>query len=187
MSRPLAAFQRLVNAPRISGIWTALKRPLLLAFLAGCMVSLVTSQRLTLRLVAGGTINACIILLAQIAVLAAVFRRNRTISFSQSIDIFFAGFGPWSLWMICFSTVWAFASVDDAFLWAGPRTILFSAGFVALWSAYIDFCFFRSVLHRTPARAAWDLLLQRAISWIIAILIFGAGPLVPELKRILAR
>lgn len=184
MLHPASAYSCLIRLPGGKGIWSVLRRPLFVAFLLGCMVSLVTSQRFTLRHVSGGAMSGCFILLGQIVALAIVCGRNRTIAFSQAIDLFFAGYGPWLLWILCFSAVWAFASPEQAFVWLGLRTILLSASLVALWSGYIDFYFFKRVLHRTSARAAWDLLRQRAISWSLAILIFGGGPLWPEIIRI---
>lgn len=187
MLRPAATYQCLMRLAAGKGNRNVLGRPLFVAFLLGCMVSLAASQRLTLRHVAGGTITGCFIILGQIVALAVVFWSNPIISFSRAIDLFFAGYGPWSLWILCFSAVWAFASPWQAFVWAGLRMILLSAGFIALWSGYIDFCFFERVLHRTPARAAWDLLRQRAISWSISILIFGGGPLWSEITRIFGK
>jgi hypothetical protein len=184
MLHPTTAWQRLLQSPEKTGAWQAVRRPLFFAFLLGCMVSLVASRQLTLRHIVGGTISGCIIVLGQILALAIVYRRCQAISFSRALDLFFIGYGPWSLWILCFSSAWAFASPVNAFVWAGQRAILISAIVPAVWSGYIDFCFMKSVLHRSPRRAAWDLFLQRAISWTISILIFGAGAVAPEAIRI---
>jgi hypothetical protein len=151
------------------------------------MVSLIASQRLTFRHVAGGAISASCILVGQIAALAVLCGRERGLSFWRAIDLFFMGYGPWSLWILGVSAIWAFASPMQAFVWAGIRTILPTAGFAALWSGYIDFCFFRQVLHRRPGRSARDVLAMWAISWSIAIVIFGGGPLASESTRIFGR
>jgi hypothetical protein len=185
--RPAAAYQRLLQSPEPAGAWQAVRRPLFFAFLLGCMVSLVTSRELTLRHVLAGTISGCIILLGQILAIAVIYRGGRNISFSRSLDLFFLGYGPWSLWILCFSAVWAFASPLTAFAWVGQRTILISALVPALWSGYIDFCFMKTVLHRSTGRAAWSLFLQRVISWTITILIFGGGAVAPEAVRIFGR
>ena len=192
MFHPSLAYEWLAEQPAVPGKWTALRRPLFFAFLLGCMVSLVASQRLTLRHVIGGAVSGACILLAQIFGLAIVRPRevrprDGTISLSRSIDLFFAGYGPWIMWILAFSTVWAFASTLHAFRWAGSRTIVTSFTLAALWSAYIDLCFFKRVFHRAPRRAVWDLLLQRVISWTLAILIFGEAPLLPEIIRRLGR
>jgi hypothetical protein len=44
-----------------------------------------------------------------------------------------------------------------------------------IWSAYTDYCFFRSVLRRSPARAARELALHRLVSWILTMAVIG-GP-----------
>jgi hypothetical protein len=187
MLHPTTAWQRLLQSPEKAGAWQAVRRPLFFAFLLGCMVSLVASRELTLRHIVGGTISGCIIVLGQILAFAVVCRRGGTTSFTQALDLFFMGYGPWPLWILCFSAVWAFASPVTAFVWAGQRAILISALVPALWCGYIDFCFMKSVLYRSSGRAAWDLFLQRAISWTISIMIFGAGAVVPEAVRIFSR
>jgi hypothetical protein len=187
MLRPAAAYEKLARLPPTEAIGGALRRLLFVAFLLGCMVSLIASQRLTLRHVAGGAISASCILVGQIAALTVVCGRQRVLSFSRAIDLFFMGYGPWSLWILGFSAVWAFASPMQAFVWAGLRTILPTASLVALWSGYIDFCFFQHVLQRRPGRSAWDVLLLWAISCSISIAIFGGGPLWSECTRIFSR
>jgi len=104
-------------------------------------------------------------------------------SFSRSVDLFFTGFGPWLLWLLSFAAIWSFASPVNAFRWSGPRWDLYVVGALALWSGYIDFCFFRYVFQTTPQRAARCLLMQRAISWTLAVIIFGGGPLRSEIVR----
>jgi hypothetical protein len=187
MFRPAATFEWLAALPRAKESWDALRRPLLMAFWFGCMISLVTSQRLTMRHVAGGTIHASVLLLAQIAALAIVSGRDRRFSFSQTIDIFFAGYGPWILWIIWFSSVWAFTSTKHADTFAGPGSILPAAGLVALWSCYINFRFFERVLRRSRTRAMWDVVRLAVMCWIACILIFGYGVMWSELMRLLGR
>jgi hypothetical protein len=187
MLQPAAAYKWLVGLPAGKGRWIALKRPLFVAFLLGCMISLVTSQSLALRVVADAAINASFILLAQIVALAVVRGRERTVLFSRAIDLFFAGYGPWALWILVYSALWAFASPLHASTWAGSRAMLSAAVPVALWSGYIDYCFFRFVLQRSPERAVRALLLQWLISWSLTIWIFGGGPLWSEHMRMLGK
>jgi hypothetical protein len=190
MVRPAAAYRYLAGAeghPADDARWSALRRPMFVAFVLGCMVSLVTSQRLTLRHVADGTINASLILLGQIAALAVLRGRERTLSFSRAIDLYFMGYGPWLLWILGFSAAWSFASPVQAFASGGMRTILPAACVAAIWSGYIDFCFFERVLQRSAARAAWDLMRLGVISWSVSIVIFGGGPLWSEHMRMLGR
>jgi hypothetical protein len=187
MLQPAAAYKWLAGLAAGRGKWIALRRPLFIAFLLGCMISLLTSQSLALRLVADGAINASFILLGQIFALAVVRGRERTVPFSRAIDLFFAGYGPWSLWILVYSALWAFASPLQASTWAGSRAMFWAAAPVALWSGYVDYCFFRCVLQRSPERAARALLLQWAISWSLTIWIFGGGPLWSEHMRMAGR
>ena len=186
MLRPAAAYQELAKLPDAPSNWLAVRRPLLFAFVLGCTVSFAASGRLTLRLVAPATIYAALIAVIEVLALAAVRARvssKTSPSFSISLDLFFTGFGPWLLWLLSFAATWAFASPVDAFRWTGPRWDLYVVGPLALWSGYIDFCFFRYVFHTTRWSAARDLLFQRGISWTLAAIIFGGGSLWSEIVR----
>jgi len=186
MLRPSASYKRLLDQPE-PGKWSTFRRPLFVAFLAGCMFSLVASRQLTMRHVADGTINGILLLVGQIVALALT-HRGTYISFSRTIDLFFAGFGPWLVWMLGMGAVWAFMPPIRAFVWAGGKpAILTSVCLVTMWSGYIDFQFFRQVLGRTPGRAAWDLLQHRLIAWTIFLFIFGAGSLVPGAMEIFGK
>jgi hypothetical protein len=55
MLHPAAAFRKLAQQRSDGGRWLALRRPLLVAFVFGCTMSLITSRRLTLRLVCVAT------------------------------------------------------------------------------------------------------------------------------------
>ena len=187
MLRPAASYQELSRLPVVSSKWLAVRRPLLFAFVLGCTVSFAASGRLTLRLVVPATIYAAFVAIIEVVALMAV--RPRTLSkatsqsFCRSVDLFFSGFGPWLLWLLSFAAVWTFAAPVNAFRWAGPHWDLYVVGALALWSGYIDFCFFRYVFQTTPQRAARCLLMQRAISWTLAVIIFGGGPLRSEIVR----
>jgi hypothetical protein len=186
MLRPSAGYKLLLHQPEAAK-WSSFRRPLFVAFLAGCMFSLVASRQLTMRQVADGTINGSFLLVGQIVALALT-RRGSYISFSRAIDLFFAGFGPWLVWMLGISTVWAFMPPIRALVWAGGKpAILTSVCLVMMWSGYIDFQFFRQVLGRTPGRAAWDLLQHRLIAWAIFLFIFGAGSLAPGAEEIFGK
>lgn len=187
MLRPASAYQELAALPDVGGKWRAVRRPLFFAFIIGCGISLVTSQRLSLRLVADGFINVSILLLGQTGVLALVLGRKRTISFSRAVDLFFAGYGLWLLWFVCYSALWAFAPPLEASTWAASRAMFLAAVPVAIWSAYIDYCFFRRVIQWTPENIVRPLLLQWLLSWSLSIFIFGGGPLWSEHMRMFGR
>lgn len=182
MFHPAAAYQQLAEAPAAPGAWLAVRRPLLFAFVLGCAVSMTASGRLTLRLVVPTTAYGLLMALVEVLSLAVV-REKTAMPFSRSLDLFFTGFGPWLLWLLPFATIWAFASPFDAYRWTGPEWDGYVAAAIAIWSAYIDFCFFRYVFRVPTRRAAANLVVQRAFSWTLAALIFGGGSLWSELVR----
>jgi hypothetical protein len=159
-------------------MWLAIRRPLFLAFLIGCTISLVTSPGLTLRLAGGATVCWSFVPIAGIAALIAVRRRNRDgLPLARTIDLYFTGQGPSALWLIGLSAIWSFLPPARAFAFSTPFWLYGAASVAIVWSAWIDFCFFRLVLGR-----GWGgLLLQRLISWSLVILIFGAPSIPPEI------
>lgn len=187
MLRPSAAYAWLADSSASKEKWILARRPFFMALLIGCMVSLVTSQRLTLRHVVGGAVSGSLLLAWQITALAIVCGRERRKSFSRTVDCFFAGYGPWTLWILAFSTVWAFLSSPHAFVFGGAGSILPTAGIVAFWSLYIHFRFFERVMQRSRSAAAWDVMRLWAMCWSVFILNFGWGALWPEFLRITGR
>lgn len=187
MLRPARVYQELARLSAVPSKWQAVRRPLLFAFVLGCTVSFAAYGRLTLRLVVPATIYAALVAVIEVVALMAVRPRALTTttsqSFSRYVDLFFTGFCSWLLWLLSFAAIWTFASPVNAFRWAGPHWDLYVVGALALWSGYIDFCFFRYVFQTTPQRAARCLLMQRAISWTLAVIIFGGGPLRSEIVR----
>jgi hypothetical protein len=182
MRNPAAAYRLLVSEPLVGGIWLALKRPLFVAFVLSCTMSLLTAASLTLRLVGPATIYWSFVPLVEAGALAAVCWSGRgTLSFARAIDLFFTGHGPWSLWLIGLSAIWCFFSPAKALSVTSAVWLYGATAIVIAWSAYIDFCFFRSVFGRSRARASRDLLLQRSISWGLIIAIFGGPAILPEI------
>ena len=158
--------------------WLALRKPLFLAFFLGCTASFLTVRTLTVRLVVPGMIYWSFVPLIEIAALAAVCRSDRqNVSFPYLIDSFFSGYRPWFLWLAGMCAIWSLLSPAAKSLDWTISTVWLFCGVAAavVWSAHVDFRFFRSVLRRSPARAARELVLQRLISWSLIMLIIG-GP-----------
>ena len=152
--------------------WTALRRPLLVAFVLGCAVSLMTSGRLTLRLVAPATLYWTFIPLCEIGSLAVV-ARGRKMPFARLIDTYFESHTAWLLWVVGFAAVWVFVPPGTAYHWFDDNRLRYgSAALVFAWSAWLDFRFFRRILDRTPGRAARDLTIQRLLAWAVGFAIF---------------
>ncbi|MBZ5577004.1 MAG: hypothetical protein LAP40_10640 [Acidobacteriia bacterium] len=184
MLHPGAAFSDRSRLTASGAVWTLLRRPLFLALVLGCTVSLITAQSLTLRLVTSGAVTWSFVPVLEGAALAVVWGfGNRATSLSRTIDLSFTGHGPWFLWLIAFGAFWSsrpqpHLSGRTAWCW------LAAAAVVLAWSGYIDFCFHRCALQRGAARAIRDILLQRTLCWIPAILIFGYGSLWPDLVEL---
>jgi hypothetical protein len=111
-----------------------------------------------------------------------LLRRPALVAFILGCTVSLLGHGPWSLWLLGLGVIWSFLPATSVFV---PTTMwLLGAGvMVVVWSAYIDFCFFRFVLGRNRARAGRDLLVQRLMSWALIVLIFGAPGIGPEVAR----
>lgn len=166
--RPATAYQRLA---KVEGE-AAWKRPLLFAFVLGCVVSLATSGRLTLRLVLPATLYASLIPLVEIAVLCLLLRGRAQVSLRRAVDMFFMGHAAWCVWLIAVGGIFAFTHPLRAFVWTGAPRGWITLALVVIWSAYTDYCFFRCI---TPQRAGRNLLVQRAFCWSVGLAIFGGG------------
>jgi len=153
-----------------------LRRPLLSLVVIACSVSLMTSGRLTLRIVAPAMVYWSFIPLLEIASLAIVCRgRASELSFAGKVERFFRNDWPPLLWLLLFAAIWAFLPTRAVIPWWSQRWLEFlTAGVALAWSARLDYAFFRHDLKRTPRDALVQLLSQRLLSWIPAILIFVA-------------
>ena len=179
---PSAAFRQLTREQ--GGGWrVAVRRPLLLLFVMGCVVSFQASGRLTARLILDGAVSFAFIPAFELASLAIVYRRRRhPISFACAVDLFFAANVPWLAWMLAFVMLRSMQTPRQATaLWPPLWSALeLSVLAVAAWSLYIDLQFFREVLPRSDRRSARDLLLQRSIGWTSALVYFFGLAAWPE-------
>src|SRR5262245_27299800 len=88
MVRPATAYSRLAKLPAPRAAWTALRRPLRMAFVLGCAMSLMTEGSITLRLALPAALCWSFIPLVQIACLAISHRRARPeVSLGRAIDL----------------------------------------------------------------------------------------------------
>src|SRR5262249_15678295 len=143
----------------------------------GCSVSLFASATLNARIIISATVYWGVLPFVQlVSIIAVCWTDRRHISLARTIDTFFAGYAPWFIYLIGLAVIWSFLMPSDKPLVSTISAACLYAGalIAALWSAYIDFCFFRFALQRTPVKAARDLLLQRLLSWGVIVLILGA-------------
>jgi hypothetical protein len=164
------------------------RRPLLLAFLLGCGVSMLASGRLTLRLIVDGTLSFAFVPLCELVAYAVVYRLQRGTRsiahpasasanvtadkeaghYAQAADRYFAGNTPWLWWLVALMAAAAILPVRTTDLL--PLVLMTSVIPIAL-SVRSDWRFFRRD-GRTRARAAADVVLQRAIAWSLATAYF---------------
>ena len=160
------------SGPRATaGASQLLRRPLLVAFVLGCAVSVLASGRFTLRLIVDGTLSMAFVPACQMLGLAAVFPFRQTpVSFAHAVDRFFAGSTIWLAWMFAFMVLGAVLPVTDQAHLDGP--FLMSSMLPILWSVAVDRRFFAGVMGRTGWRAALDISIERLVAWLAALLYF---------------
>jgi len=174
---PSEAFRDLPRDGR--GMTLLLRRPLLFAMFFGFAVSALASGTFTLRLILDGAISFAFVPVIHIGALAIVCRLTPCdrVSFARAVDLFFTGNGAWLLWTIVVTAIGAVIPPRQM----GPWLLPLLAGFLLplVWSLWIDFRFFRSVMNRSVGGALRDLALQRAIAWIAATIYFAGNSMVP--------
>jgi len=177
MLQPARTFKELADRrddPHRSGWWTTCRRPLFIALVLSCMVSLLASGALTLRFVPSAFVYWASIPFVEALALVVVLRRRRArLTLPVAIDLFFAGHGPWTALLIAIGATLSLLPPQAGWtlllrLWV-PIAIA-----VILWSAYIDFCFFRSVTGASRASATRTVALLRVLTWTAVIAIFAA-------------
>jgi hypothetical protein len=146
------------------------RRPLLLAFLLGCGVSLLASGRFTVRLIADGIVSFAFVPLCELVAFAIIYRLQRgTRPFAQAVDRYFAGNSPWLWWLVALMAATAFLPARRLGSILAP--ILFTSPIPIAMSVRFDWRLFRSD-GRTPRQATGDILLQRGIAWSLATAYF---------------
>ena len=182
---PVAAFRKLA-ADSKSGAWVLVRRPLLLAFVLGCAVSVLASGRMSARLIADGSLSFAFVPVIELAAVAVVFATGqRPLPFARSVDLFFTGNAPWLLWLIALMTLGSLQTPRQTAALSIPPAAWIALGSlvpVVAWSAWIDFRFFREVLLETPRRAFRDVLLFRLIAWPCALFYFLGYAIGPEVR-----
>jgi hypothetical protein len=181
MFAPRATLARMASAHPASRSWPW-RRPLILALFIGATMSLIATRVLTARLVFSEALGWLFVPILQAMSLALVWwPHRRRLPFARALDLFFASNGPWLLWLLGLGAVTAFAPSLQAYKWPDSAALpmLSIAAVAALWSAYIDYCFFRLAFDHTPRRAAQTLVIQRAFVWVFCMLYAFWFPLLP--------
>jgi len=156
------------------------RRPLLLLFFLGCLLSLAVSGRFSARLVADGMASFAFIPVFEAASLALVWRWNgRRIPLADAVDRFGEGDRPGlALLLATIAARVAVSPLQAASLSRWSFWLLLAlAGAAAVQAARIDLAFFRSTL--APARPVRALVVQRLVGWTCAAAYFVGLAAIP--------
>jgi len=141
------------------------RRPLLIAFMLGCGVSLLASGRFTLRLILDGTLSFAFVPLCQLAAFAVVHRlQHSRLPFRVAADRYFAN-TPWLWWMV--GLLIAGAILPAVRVGSVLPLVLITAPVPIALSVRADWRLFRAD-GRSRGQAATDIALERAIAWSLA-------------------
>lgn len=152
----------------------------------GCLVSVLASGRFTMRLFTDGLISFAFVPITQLMALVVAWRvgSRPSLPFRKAVDEFFGGFWPWLTWITILSAVFGMVAPRASAVLVRPAIYL--TLLPLLWSLRVDFQFFRDVKARAPRAALLDLLIQRAISWGVALTYFFGIAVRPEIPWVLS-
>jgi hypothetical protein len=176
---PARAFEELAARRDSAGVWTMLRRPLFLAFVIGCVSSILTSGALNARLMWSVPIYWSFVPITEIAALLVVTAaRRHMVSRASAVDGYFTGHAAWTLFLLAIGLT--LSSVPVHIGWRLIITAVLGAGLIVLlWSAYTDYWFFRTFFEATHRRAIRDTALMRLVTWPIVFIIFAVPVLTP--------
>jgi hypothetical protein len=176
MMKPRSAYEWLAARPPRPGLGRLLRRPALAVLVNGGAITLTSTGSasalaLVTTTIAWSFVPALQLMIA--AVLIALHRRPG-LRLSAALDLFFAGQGPWLLWMLGVAAAALVAPRLGGHTIPRLSYILMFALVPLVWTWVIIFAFCRVVLALGRRRAlGWTLLYQAAI-WGITYL-YAAG------------
>jgi hypothetical protein len=144
---------------------SVLRKPAIVAFALGCVVSALAAGRFHVWLIVDGALSFAFVPVIELIAFAVVSRvgARRRMPFARAVDLYFVGFAPWLVWFVVLAAVGGVVSPREVGPWFMPS--VFACVFPLMWAARLDFLFFREVMQRSGADAVRDLVLHRAISW----------------------
>lgn len=180
--RPAATFSDLARARHAhtaGGFWIAARRPLFLTIVLASVISLIGASVPTFRLAAPTAVYWAFVPLVEVLALAVVVRHRRGArSLGALVDVFFAGYAAWTLFLLMLGGVLAIAPPEHWWFLI-MRPVLIALILVVGWSAYVDVCFFRHVCGASRRRAIGDAALYRLITWTLIFWVFAVPSATP--------
>jgi hypothetical protein len=159
---------------------SALRRPLFIALLLGCVTSIVATGVLTLRIALPASVYWGIVPAIELGALMLVLTPvRRRINVSRAVDTFFAGHGAWTIFLLWLAAAISFRPPELIWGLITGWALVAMVGVLA-WSAYVDFCFFRHAIGRSRAESARDVVVTRLITWSLVFGIFAVPNLSPR-------
>ena len=144
---------------------------MLLLFVLGCGLSAATTGRFTIRLIVDGMLSFAFVPAITIALLAVIGRPSPgRLSFARAIDVFFAGYTGWLLWIVAAAAMTLLVPPRDLGPWLIPLEV--SLLLPVSWGLIVDFHFFREVAGRSAAWSAAAVLAHRVIGWTAFVAYF---------------
>ena len=171
--RPARAFEAIAAHANERGPWVMIRRPLFVAFVFGCIASIVTNGAATARLVLSVPLYWSFVPITEIvALLIVTATRSDAVARSTAVDLYFTGHSAWTLFILALGL--ALSSAPGSLLWQLLTTVVLVVLVLVLgWSAYTDYWFFRNVFAASPRRAIRDTAFVRLITWPIVFFVFA--------------
>jgi hypothetical protein len=163
---PETVYRHLVEQGRSTGWGGACRRLALLIGMVAIVASVTVTGRVAIGSTAGALPLALFIIGLQLVIASAIvaLAPGRLVPFGRAVDLLFAGFVPWALWLFALTT-WALIvpASFDVYLAGALSTIS------AAWSSVVLSAFARVVLGATRRRAVLLTATHQVVTWIVTL------------------
>jgi len=168
---PHQTYAALARTPRQATLFTALRRPLLVALVLGMSVTMAATNSVSPVAVASITVSWSYVVVLQLAIALAVVAgpARRTVGLARAVDLFFAGHAPWSLFVLL-TSAWDLTPKGWP-IWP----LYLSALAPCLLTVRIVRAFFAEVLALDAGAALRRTIVHQAITWTVFVAINWAA------------
>ena len=166
MRAPTRAYAALLTGPdrSLSPVAALRRLPVALVLVGATMATTATSVA-DVAVVFRTTGAWSFVVLTQVLGALAVVSLSptRRVPMPRAFDLLFAANGPWSLWLVVFTTWTMFGSPFGRPIHGAILTLAVPAA----WTAYVVFAYCQVVLGSTPRRAFWTTALHQGAMWLV--------------------